>query len=244
MSGVNPQGVDVHSFKAPSDEERKHHYLWRPMQKLPARGRIAIFNRSYYEEVLVVRVHPQFLDSQFLPIRSRDLSLEDLWKLRYKDINRFERMITGNDICLIKLFLNVSKEEQRERFLGRLDNPEKNWKFSSGDLRERACWDDYQAAYEDLLNATSTEYAPWHVIPADRKWFARAAIADIITARIGELDLKPASTGSETKGRTGRGPEAIGGGSGLTRDWFHSVRGRRVRAKSGQPIEFRSCLFL
>ncbi len=191
MSGVNPQGVDVHSFKAPNDEDLLHQFLWRPMRKLPARGRIAIFNRSYYEEVLIVRVHPEFLEKQFLPSRVADQPLDQLWKVRYEDINRFEEIVAGNDVTLIKFFLNVSAEEQRERFIERLNNPEKNWKFSAADLRERRYWEDYQHAYEDMLNATSTAIAPWYVIPADHKWFARAAIADIITSRIRELNLKP-----------------------------------------------------
>lgn len=191
MSGVNPQGVEVRAFKAPTEEERLHHFLWRPMCKLPARGRIAIFNRSYYEEVLVVRVHPKFLDNQFLPSRVADQPLDELWQARYDDINRFEKIATGNDTTIIKFFLNVSKAEQRERFLDRLNDPGKHWKFSAADLRERGYWNDYQAAYEDMLSATSTAEAPWYVIPADKKWFARAAIADIITSRIQELELKP-----------------------------------------------------
>ena len=191
MSGVNPQGVDVHSFKAPNDEDLLHHFLWRPMRKIPARGRIAIFNRSYYEEVLIVRVHPEFLDPQFLPTRVEGKPLKDLWKARYSEINQFESMLCDNDVTVIKFFLNVSKEEQRERFLERLNNPEKHWKFSASDLRERGYWDEYQESYERMLSATSTESAPWYVIPADRKWFARAAIADIVTCRIGGLKLKP-----------------------------------------------------
>jgi PPK2 family polyphosphate:nucleotide phosphotransferase len=191
MSGVNPQGVEVHAFKAPNDEELLHNFLWRPMRKMPARGRIVIFNRSYYEEVLVVRVHPKFLEKQFIPSRVADKPLEELWRIRYADINHFEQIANDNDVTVIKLFLNVSKEEQRERFLERLNNPEKNWKFSAADLRERSHWNEYQQAYEDMLNATSTQHAPWYVIPADHKWFARAAIADIITSRIRDLNLKP-----------------------------------------------------
>jgi PPK2 family polyphosphate:nucleotide phosphotransferase len=190
MSGVNPQGVDVTSFKAPTTEERLHNFMWRPAQRLPSRGRIAIFNRSYYEEVLIVRVHPSFLDSQFMPSRLEGASRDEIWRDRYRQINGFEKGCADNDITVNKFFLNVSKEEQRERFIERLENPEKNWKFSADDLRERAHWDKYQSAFEDALSATSTEKAPWHVIPADRKWFARAAIADIITSRIEELDLK------------------------------------------------------
>ena len=200
MSGVNPQGVEVHAFKAPNDEERLHHFLWRPMRKIPARGRIAVFNRSYYEEVLVVRVHPTFLDKQFLPSRVHEQPLDELWRARYRDINEFEQTMISNDVTIIKFFLNVSKDEQRERFLERLDNPEKHWKFSAGDLRERGHWDAYQRAYEEMLSATSTEAAPWYVIPADRKWFARAAIADIIATRIQDLGLEPPSPSAEQLG--------------------------------------------
>ena len=159
MSGVNPQGVDVTSFRAPNEEERLHHFLWRPMQHLPARGRIAIFNRSYYEEVLVVRVHPEFLEKQYVPSKYRDKPLEDLWKARYEEINAFERIVADSDTCVIKFFLNVSKREQKERFLERLNNPEKHWKFEAADLRERKRWDEYQEAFEDMLNATSTARA-------------------------------------------------------------------------------------
>ncbi len=190
MSGVNPQGVNVYSFKAPTEEERLHHFLWRPTRVLPARGMIAIFNRSYYEEVLVVRVHPEFLDHQWIPHDLRDKDRKLLWQSRYEDINAYEKTARRNNICILKFFLNVSKKEQRKRFLERLDDPEKHWKFSSADVRERKNWDDYQQAYEDMLNATSTEWAPWYVIPADKKWFARACVADIIASRIRELDLK------------------------------------------------------
>lgn len=191
MSGVNPQGVDVSAFKAPNSEELKHHFLWRPIQKLPARGRIAIFNRSYYEEVLVVRVHPEFLDSQVMPSRLKGKTLDKIWTSRFEEINRFEKHLVENDITVIKFFLNVSKEEQRERFLDRLNEPGKLWKFSGADLKERGHWDDYQMVYEEMLAATSTKEAPWYVIPADHKWYARAAIADTIARRIGELGLEP-----------------------------------------------------
>jgi len=190
MSGVNPQGVNVYSFKAPTDEEKLHHFLWRPMRALPARGMIAIFNRSYYEEVLVVRVHPEFLETQWLPPELRGKNLKHTWQRRYEQINAFEKALSNQNTCFLKFFLNVSKKEQRKRFLERLDDPEKHWKFSSSDLRERAHWDEYQQAYEEMLNATSTEWAPWHIIPADKKWFARACVADIITSRIRRLDLK------------------------------------------------------
>jgi PPK2 family polyphosphate:nucleotide phosphotransferase len=190
MSGVNPQGVAVHSFKAPTDEERLHHFLWRPARVLPGAGGIAIFNRSYYEEVLVVRVHPEFLDSQRLSRERRKEGLDRLWQSRYDDINAFEKTLTRENTLVLKFFLNVSRAEQRKRFLERLENPEKNWKFSAADVRERAYWDDYQQAYEDMLNATSTGAAPWYIIPADKKWFTRACVADIISARLSELDLK------------------------------------------------------
>jgi PPK2 family polyphosphate:nucleotide phosphotransferase len=196
-SGVNPQGVSVHSFKAPTAEERLHHFLWRPALVIPARGRIAIFNRSYYEEVLVVRVHPEFLDKQVLPTRVRDKPLKDLWKTRFDEINTFEKELVDNDVSVLKFFLNVSKDEQKERFAERLTNPEKYWKFSAADLREREHWDEYQQAFEEMLNGTSTKHAPWHVIPADRKWFARAAIADIIASHIADLKLTPPKVSAE-----------------------------------------------
>jgi polyphosphate kinase 2 (PPK2 family) len=159
------------------------------MRVAPARGQIAIFNRSYYEEVLVVRVHPELLEHQWLPHELHGKELKHVWRSRYDDINAFERISQHNNCITIKFFLNVSKQEQRKRFLERLDKPEKNWKFSAADLRERAHWNDYQAAYEEMLNATSTEHAPWYVIPADKKWFTRACVADIIASRIAELDL-------------------------------------------------------
>jgi PPK2 family polyphosphate:nucleotide phosphotransferase len=189
MSGVNPQGVYVRSFKAPSTEELLHHFLWRPTLALPSRGEIAIFNRSYYEEVLVVRVHPEFLAAQWIPPELRK-DLKKLWRTRYDEINQFESQSERNNLLVLKFFLNVSKQEQRKRFLERLDNPEKNWKFSAADLRERQHWDEYQEAYEEMLSATSSELAPWYVIPADKKWFTRSCVADIITSRIEKLGLK------------------------------------------------------
>jgi PPK2 family polyphosphate:nucleotide phosphotransferase len=180
MSGVNPQGCDVYSFKAPSEEEKKHHFLWRP---------IAIFNRSYYEEVLVVRVHPGFLDGQVLHKEPDNGNYHHIWKARYVQINEFERYMVANGTSIIKFFLNISKEEQKERFLARLEEKEKHWKFSASDIRERSYWEDYMVAYEDMLTATSTEHSPWYVIPADKKWFARALVADIIASRIRGLKL-------------------------------------------------------
>jgi PPK2 family polyphosphate:nucleotide phosphotransferase len=187
MSGVNPQGCAVSSFKVPSAEEFSHTYLWRYTKALPARGMIGIFNRSYYEEVLVVKVHPAILDKADLP--PEDVH-KDIWKHRYEDINNFEQHLARNGTTILKFFLNVSKEEQKKRFLERLDTPEKNWKFSSGDIVERGYWDDYMAAFEDAINATSTPWAPWYVIPADHKWAMRAAVSDIITTTIKGLPLE------------------------------------------------------
>lgn len=186
MSGVNPQGCQVYSFKAPSAEEIDHDFLWRTTRCLPERGRIGVFNRSYYEEVLVVRVHPEVLRRQKLP---PSVVTDRIWKERYQDINAFERYLSRNGTVIRKFFLNVSKEEQRARFLARLDQPEKNWKFSAADVEERRHWDDYMNAYEDMISATSTRHAPWHVIPADHKWFTRLAVADVIVEALAELDL-------------------------------------------------------
>ena len=187
MSGVNPQGVQVYSFKAPSPEELDHDFLWRTMKSLPERGRIGIFNRSYYEEVLVVRVHPEFLEGQRLP---PDLLSKDIWDERYEDINAFERYLSRNGFLILKFFLNVSKKEQKKRFLERLDMPEKNWKFSIDDVKERGFWDDYMTCYEDMLTATSTEWAPWHVIPADNKWFTHLAVAAVLVRALDKLGLE------------------------------------------------------
>jgi PPK2 family polyphosphate:nucleotide phosphotransferase len=185
MSGVNPQGCQVFSFKSPSTEELDHDYLWRIHKCLPERGRIGIFNRSYYEETLIVRVHPELLAVQQLPA----FDLRHIWQQRFQEINNFERYLTNNGTVIIKFFLHVSKSEQKKRFLERIDEPEKHWKFSAGDVKERAHWDDYQAAYTDVFNHTSTEAAPWYIIPADRKWFTRLAVADIICSRLQQLDL-------------------------------------------------------
>jgi PPK2 family polyphosphate:nucleotide phosphotransferase len=187
MSGVNPQGCHVTSFKAPSSEELDHDYLWRAAKALPARGMIGIFNRSYYEEVLVVRVHPEFLAKQKLPKETTD---GDLWGKRFKEINNFEEYLVNNGIVVLKFFLNISKEEQKKRFLSRIDEPEKNWKFSVADYQERGFWKDYQKSFEDMLNRTSTEHAPWFVIPADNKWFARLAVSEAVCAVLERLDLK------------------------------------------------------
>ena len=185
MSGVNPQGVAVHSFKVPSAEELQHDFLWRYARNLPARGQIGIFNRSHYEEVVVVRVHPENLDRQKLP---RTAKKDDVWKRRYRDINAWERHLTDNGFRVVKLFLNLSKEEQRARFLRRIDLPDHNWKFSEADVAERERWDDYQRVFSDVLSHTSTEWAPWYVIPADRKWFARAGAAGVLVQALMEVD--------------------------------------------------------
>ena len=187
MSGVNPQGCQVFSFKHPSAEELDHDFLWNATGKLPERGRIGIFNRSYYEDVLVVKVHPELLDGQPLPGKHRG---DAFWTDRYEDINTFERHLVRNGTVILKFFLHVSKDEQRQRFLDRIDRPEKNWKFSMADLHERRYWDDYQRAYEEALSATSTEWAPWYVVPADQKWITRAVVADILTTTLESLGLK------------------------------------------------------
>jgi PPK2 family polyphosphate:nucleotide phosphotransferase len=186
MSGVNPQGCQVYSFKQPSAEELDHNFLWRYMRALPERGRIGIFNRSYYEEVLVVKVHPEWLDRQKLPDGKRG---KGFWRARYEDINAFERHLVRNGTRVVKFFLHVSKAEQKRRFLERLENPEKHWKFSLADVAEREHWDEYMDAFEDALSATSTKWAPWYVIPADHKFVARAIVADILTATIRDLEL-------------------------------------------------------
>src|SRR3954452_7188980 len=185
MSGVNPQGVVVHGFKVPSPEELDHDFLWRYARRLPARGEIGIFNRSHYEEVLVVRVHPEFLERQHLPETARGT---DVWKRRYREINDWERYLTDNGFRIVKLFLNVSKEEQRRRFLARIDEPAKNWKFSADDARERRFWDEYEHAISEMLSHTSTACAPWHVVPADRKWFMRVAVAATIVKTLMDID--------------------------------------------------------
>ncbi len=187
MSGVNPQGCQVFSFKAPSEEELDHDYLWRTTKALPERGRIGIFNRSYYEEVLIVRVHPEILHRQRIPSHERD---EHIWQRRFEDINTFERYLSRQGTVILKFFLNISKKEQKERFLKRIEQPEKHWKFAMADVKERGFWDDYMHAYEDVLNHTSTAWAPWYVIPADHKWFTRAAVADIIVSTLESLDLR------------------------------------------------------
>jgi len=186
MSGVNPQGCQVYSFKPPSPEELDHDYLWRASKVLPRRGQIGIYNRSYYEEVLVVRLHDELLRSERLP---SPLVTKHIWKERFEDISRFERYLTHQGIVVRKFFLNVSKEEQKRRFIERLKEPEKNWKLSPSDVRERERWDDYMTAYEDMIAHTATEYAPWYVVPADNKWFTRVVVAEVIVDTLEKLKL-------------------------------------------------------
>ena len=186
MSGVNPQGCQVFSFKSPSSEDLDHDFLWRCIKCMPERGRIGIFNRSYYEETLVVRVHREFLEKQKLP---PDLVTKDIWKERFQDIRSFERYLTRNGVIVRKFFLHVSKGEQKRRFLERLENPEKNWKFSSNDIKERGFWKDYQRVYEDTIRNTATEGAPWYVVPADNKWFTRVVVAAAVVDTLGSLGL-------------------------------------------------------
>jgi len=186
MSGINPQGCQVYSFKAPSAEEIDHDYLWRCAKRLPNRGNIGIFNRSYYEEVLVVRVHPEYLQKQRLP---PELVAKDIWKQRYGDIRNFEQYLSRNGVVIRKFFLHVSKKEQKCRFLERLENPEKHWKFSGTDLAERSFWKDYMQAYEDMIRNTASKEAPWYVVPADNKWFTRVVVASAVIETLFGLDL-------------------------------------------------------
>jgi len=187
MSGVNPQGCQVHSFKAPSSEDLAHDFLWRTTCRLPERGHIGIFNRSYYEEVLIVRVHPKVLDAQRLPPQ---VLTRHTWKERFEDINAHELHLTRSGVVVRKFFLHVSKEKQKQRFLERLDTPEKNWKFSATDVLERGRWDDYMAAYEDMIQHTATAAAPWYVVPADHKWFTRLVVAEAVVDSLAALDLR------------------------------------------------------
>jgi PPK2 family polyphosphate:nucleotide phosphotransferase len=187
MSGVNPQGCQVSSFKAPSAEELDHDYLWRCMKQLPERGRIGVFNRSYYEEVLAVRVHPEFLDKQNLPPQ---LVTKRIWEERFEDICNFERYLSRNGVLVLKFFLHVSKKEQRKRFVERIDDADKNWKFSASDFAERKFWDDYMEAYEDMIRHTASRHAPWYVVPADNKWFTRIVVAAAIIEGLWSLDLE------------------------------------------------------
>ena len=196
MSGVNPQGVAVWSFKTPSAEELQHGYMWRTTKTMPKRGQIGIFNRSYYEEVLVVRVHPEILENEKLP---KPLVTKHVWQERFEDINDFERYTTRNGIAVVKFFLHLSKKEQKRRFLERLDTPEKNWKFSSSDVKERQFWDEYQDAYEDMIRHTSSARAPWYVVPADNKWFTRLVVSHAVADALKVMKLKYPKVSGEEK---------------------------------------------
>ena len=230
MSGVNPQGVRVSSFKVPSAEELDHDYLWRYARRLPGRGEIAIFNRSHYEEVLVVRVHPELLDRQRLPPSAKG---KGIWARRYREINDWEHYLADNGFKIVKLFLNLSKEEQRRRFLARIDRPDKNWKFSSADARERQRWDDYQRAYSEVLSNTSTEWAPWYVIPADRKWFARLAAGAVILHEMARIDPKYPEVGEEQV----RDLQAIRAElTGVDGEAPEAQRKRRDRREKREPV--------
>ena len=209
MSGVNPQGCQVFSFKRPSDEELDHNFLWRYTKALPERGRIGIFNRSYYEDVLVVRVHPEILESQKLPEGKRG---RKFWDERFDDINAFERHLTRNGTLILKFFLHLSKKEQKRRFEARLDDPDKHWKFSYADMKERAFWDDYQAAFTDVLQQTSTPWAPWWVIPADHKFVTRALVSGITTHAIRRLNLKWPVVSAEQKRLLARAKRELASG--------------------------------
>jgi PPK2 family polyphosphate:nucleotide phosphotransferase len=187
MSGVNPQGCQVYSFKAPSAEELDHDYLWRCFKQMPERGRIGVFNRSYYEEVLTVRVHPEFLDRQRLPPQ---FVTKDIWRERFEDICHFERYLSRNGVLVLKFFLHLSKKEQKKRFLARIDDADKNWKFSPSDFKERQFWDDYMDAYDDMIRHTATKHAPWYVVPADNKWFTRIVVAAAIIDGLWSLGLE------------------------------------------------------
>jgi PPK2 family polyphosphate:nucleotide phosphotransferase len=194
MSGINPQGCQVYSFKAPTSEDLDHDYLWRCIRSLPERGRIGIFNRSYYEETLVVRVHPEYLEQQKLP---PELISKSIWEDRFRDICCFERYLAGNGVAICKFFLHISKKEQKARFLERLENPEKNWKFSSADMSERGFWDEYHEAYEDMIRHTAAKHAPWYVVPANNKWFTRVAVAAAVIDTLASLNLAYPKVGKD-----------------------------------------------
>ena len=212
MSGINPQGCEVSSFKGPSAEELDHDFLWRCMKRLPERGRIGIFNRSYYEETLVVRVHPEFLQGQKLP---EEMKSKDIWKRRYKDICNFERYLTNNGIMVIKFFLHVSKEEQQRRFLARIDDPSKNWKFSINDVKERAHYDAYMEAYEQTIRNTAAPNAPWYVVPADNKWFTRLVVAAAIITNLKSLNLEYPTIGEAERARLEEAKQSLLAPNGL-----------------------------
>jgi PPK2 family polyphosphate:nucleotide phosphotransferase len=196
MAGVNPQGCQVYSFKQPSVEELNHDFMWRSNRRLPERGHIGIFNRSYYEELLVVRVHPDILKNERVP---DELVTKNIWQERFEDIRSSERYLAHNGTVVRKFFLNISKKEQKKRFLERLDNPEKNWKFSATDLKERQCWDDYMDAYEEMIAETSSKHAPWYVVPADNKWYTRLVVAAAIVDALAELKLSYPTVSAEQR---------------------------------------------
>ena len=206
MSGINPQGCQVYSFKAPSPEDLDHDFLWRCIKCLPERGRIGIFNRSYYEETLVVRVHREFLENQKLP---PELVTKDIWKERFQDIRSFERYLTRNGVAICKFFLHVSNKEQKKRFLERIEQPEKNWKFSANDAKERGHWDDYMEAYEDMIQNTATKEAPWYVVPADNKWFTRVVVAAAVIEALSSLGLHYPKVGDEKLKELARAKRAL-----------------------------------
>lgn len=231
MSGVNPQGVQVHSFKVPSEEELAHDFLWRYEQRVPARGQIGIFNRSHYEEVLVVRVHPENLDRQRLPAESKG---KGVWRRRYREINDWERYLHDNGVRIVKLMLNISREEQRARFLKRLDLPEKNWKFSAADIREREYWDTYEQAFSRMLSATSTDWAPWYVIPADHKWFARLCAAAIIAHALMKIEPRYPEVGAEARRDLAEARRELEAEApdGAAPDPFEDTHSKRGRARN------------
>lgn len=206
MSGINPQGCSVTAFKAPSQEELDHEFLWRAHKAIPERGKIGLFNRSYYEEVLVVRVHKALLEAQRLP---KELIGKDVWEKRYEDINNFEEYLTRNGVVILKFFLHLSKGEQKKRFLERLEMPEKNWKFSMDDVKEREYWDDYQTAYEKMIQNTATKHAPWYVVPADNKWFTRLTVAAATIEVLNSLDLEFPEVDKEKKKELAKVREAL-----------------------------------
>ena len=210
MSGVNPQGCEVTSFKEPSHEELEHDFLWRCYKRVPRKGEIGIFNRSYYEEVLVTRVHPELIIKQNLPgINDVKVIDDNFWQSRFKQINRFEKHLSENGVVILKFFLHVSKKEQKERFLERIDDEKKNWKFSMNDIHERIYWKDYQKAYEEAISNTSTGYAPWFIIPADHKWFMRTAVGDIVVSTLESLDLKMPELDDEGKAELKKAKEML-----------------------------------
>lgn len=219
MSGLNPQGCRVYSFKVPSEEELKHDYMWRCIKELPERGYIEIFNRSYYEEVLVVKVHQSLLAKQNLPL-SLPTDSEVFWKMRYEQMNNFEKYLVENGFLVIKFFLHLSKEEQKKRFLKRIDTSEKNWKFSLGDIKEREYWNEYLSAYEDMLNNTSTSYAPWYILPADHKWFTRVIASEILSSKIESLNLSYPKTTENHKNELERAKILLENNNDSVKNYF------------------------